>query len=398
MAKLALPSALPSAYRGREQTYVKHLVLREYLERVAWNILSFKDDFVFVDGFSGPWKAVNEDFSDTSFGIAIERLRSVKASFAERRKHKNLRCIFVEKRSAAYKKLQVAAGSAQDLQAVALRGTFEENIGEIDRLVGAAFTLTFVDPTGWSFDLRKLAPLLSRRSGEVLVNFMYEHFRRFIEDKRSEIRSSQNLAFGDGGWREEYEALLEQGVPKEDAILGVFTARLKTVCGFEYVATARVQNPVASKTHFHLVYGTHHPKGLIEFRRVEKEAMLTQEHCRSEAKATAKEARTGQATMFADFDAVQTAKRIEKEDPRRADLARARQWVLSAVERRDRPYRNVLVEVLQRYSVTEPELKDALVQLRNDGRIDFVGIKPRQLKPDNGVTIVSALVNARAIG
>lgn len=388
------PSALPPAYRGREQTYVKHLVLRDYLERVAWNILSAWDDFVFVDGFSGPWGAANEDYSDTSFGIAIERLRSLKASFSEKGKRKSLRCVFVEKRTAAFRKLEAAAASAGDLQAVALPGTFEENVGEIDRLVGNAFALTFVDPTGWSFDLRKLAPLLSRRSGEVLVNFMYEHFRRFIEDKRPEIRSSQNLAFGDADWREEYRTLLERGVPKETAVLEVFKGRLKKVCKFDYVASARIQNPTASKTHFHLVYGTHHPKGLVEFRKVEKEAMRLQEHYRSEAKTRATEIRTGQASMFAEFDAAQTAALIEKEDTRLADRLAARQWIITAVDRGRLAYSTILVEVLQRFSVTEPELKDVLVELRKEHMIDFIGMQPRKLKPDKGVCIVAAKVTA----
>ncbi len=50
----------PEFYRGREQTYLKHFFLEKYLERVAWNILSFRDEFVYVDGFSGPWKSEDE--------------------------------------------------------------------------------------------------------------------------------------------------------------------------------------------------------------------------------------------------------------------------------------------------------------------------------------------------
>lgn len=44
----------PGAYEGREQTYVKHFVLENYLERVAYNIFSFEDLFSYIDGFSGP--------------------------------------------------------------------------------------------------------------------------------------------------------------------------------------------------------------------------------------------------------------------------------------------------------------------------------------------------------
>jgi len=43
-------------YRGREQTYLKHFFLERYLERVAYVIGYSQPQFVYVDGFSGPWK------------------------------------------------------------------------------------------------------------------------------------------------------------------------------------------------------------------------------------------------------------------------------------------------------------------------------------------------------
>ena len=74
-----------SAYAGREQTYLKHFVLKKYLERVAYNIFSFRPDFTYVDGFSGPWKSDDERYEDTSFSIAIEQLRSVQIGVKDRR-------------------------------------------------------------------------------------------------------------------------------------------------------------------------------------------------------------------------------------------------------------------------------------------------------------------------
>ncbi len=47
----------PEFYEGREQTFVKHLFLERYLEQVAFHVLWFRDDFVYVDGFSGPWRS-----------------------------------------------------------------------------------------------------------------------------------------------------------------------------------------------------------------------------------------------------------------------------------------------------------------------------------------------------
>jgi three-Cys-motif partner protein len=385
------PVAVPPVYKGREQTLVKHILLRDYLERVAWNILSFKDDFVFVDGFSGPWKHASDDYSDTSFGIAIEKLRKVKQGFADRNERRSLRCVFVEKRTAAFQKLSGAAASASDLKAQALSGTFEDHVDDVLRIVGRGFALTFVDPTGWSFDLRKLAPLLKHQPGEVLVNFMYEHFKRFIDDKRPEIIRSQTLPFGDPNWRADYDRLIGDGHSKEEAILEVFKSKLRQVCSFTFVASARVRNRTAGKTHFHLVYGTRHQKGLVEFRRVEKDAMRAQEDCRVQAKESDRIESSGQSGLFS---ALQLAEELADPDPRADDRQRARQWVVGALGPAPIPYEDCLVEVLQAYSVTEPELKDLLVDLRKEGLVDFDGMKWKQRKPDKGVTIRARAVAA----
>jgi hypothetical protein len=62
-------------YAGREQAWVKHYFLGNYLERLVHKVAASFDTIVYVDGFSGPWKSEAEDFADTSFGIALEALR-----------------------------------------------------------------------------------------------------------------------------------------------------------------------------------------------------------------------------------------------------------------------------------------------------------------------------------
>jgi len=83
-------------YRGREQTYIKHFFLERYLERVAYHIGYFAQHFVYVDGFSGPWRATDESNEDTSFMIAISVLRRVVRSLADHGKTPKIRCLFVE--------------------------------------------------------------------------------------------------------------------------------------------------------------------------------------------------------------------------------------------------------------------------------------------------------------
>lgn len=62
-------------YVGREQTFVKHHLLKDYLAALA-NIIGQKyPSITYVDCFSGPWKAASQRYEDTSFGIAIAELK-----------------------------------------------------------------------------------------------------------------------------------------------------------------------------------------------------------------------------------------------------------------------------------------------------------------------------------
>lgn len=378
---------LPEAYRGRAQSFVKHEVLRHYLDRAAMTLLSKWDDFVFIDGFSGPWKNAKEDYSDTSFGIAIDRLRRARENWRANGKSSRVRCIFVEKRAAAFSKLRVASEAVADLPCTPLHGDFEDHISRIREIAGNnAFTLTFVDPTGWGFDLQKLAPLLQRRPGEVLVNFMYEHFRRFIDDLRPDIRASQDRAFGGNGWRDRYAKLLSQGLNKEDAVLETFKHQLRTVCGFEFVASARIRHPLKSQTHFYLVYGTRHFKGLVKFRDAEKEALRSEEAYRCQARDHELQNRTGQQFLFNGAAATGGNSFV---DPRMEDRSPLDLWLRRTVPLKIFEYEYLATAALERYSVTEPEFKDILVDLRNSGIIKFEGMSQRQRKPSKGVLISS---------
>ena len=380
---MAQPPVLPREYHDREQTFVKHIILRGYLQKVAYNILSAWDDFTFVDGFSGPWEARSEEFADTSFGIAIRELREVRESFRLRGKTKCLRCVFVEKEAEPFERLNGAAGGAADLHARAIHGTFEDNIPEVRRYVGSSFALTFVDPTGWSIDLSRIAPLLRQR-GEVLINFMYEHFKRFVEDERPEIRASYDKPFGGLPWRKMIDEEMSNGLSKEEAILEVFKTAVKEVCGFDYVASARIRHRKLDKSHFYLVYGTRHQKGLEVFRQVERTALSAEEFFRIEAKDRAISA-TGQQGLFEDLphNAEETAKVHWHEEVRKARMWSEQFIGGEAV---------VLFEVLarriqQRFSVPLPELKDLLVDMKNERLIEFDGLTGQQRKPRPGVTV-----------
>ena len=67
-------------YVGREQTFVKHYLLKHYFELFTHIVGSRWNSITYIDGFSGPWKTQDSDYKDTSFAIAIQELRNAKTT------------------------------------------------------------------------------------------------------------------------------------------------------------------------------------------------------------------------------------------------------------------------------------------------------------------------------
>ncbi len=93
-------------YEGREQSYVKHVLLEGYLEALIHKTASAYSQIVYVDGFAGPWQSANENFEDTSFGIALAALRRAKASWKKTGRDVSMSAFLVERSPTAFKKLE----------------------------------------------------------------------------------------------------------------------------------------------------------------------------------------------------------------------------------------------------------------------------------------------------
>src|SRR5947207_9723000 len=94
-------------YRGREQAYLKHVSLERYLERLVFKTASKYNHIVYVDGFAGPWQSANEDFEDTSFGIALNALRRAKQAWKTTRQPRDVKmtALLVEQKAQPYARL-----------------------------------------------------------------------------------------------------------------------------------------------------------------------------------------------------------------------------------------------------------------------------------------------------
>ena len=257
-------TSVDSAYYGREQTLVKHQMLRKYLGPAARILGSVYNCFVYVDCCSGPWNSTTNDFSDTSFSIATEELRSAREYLATKQRHVEFRCLFIEKELFPYCLLEKYCKSVTDMELIPSRGDFTDKVDEITAFISenkSSFPFFFIDPTGWSpLAITKIAPLLQYRPSEVLINFMTSHIKRFLESA-PEFEANFGPVYMQ-------KVLGLNGQELDDSAAYAFADEIRKF--YRYACTLVVLNPLRDQTHFHLIYGTRHPKGREKFKEAEK--------------------------------------------------------------------------------------------------------------------------------
>ena len=227
---------LTDPYLGREQTKAKHFILNHYLKALAFKVLRFKD-ITYIDGFSGPWEAKTESFSDTSFMIAIRALLVAQHGIAnDGHELRRIRCFFSESNAEVFKRLEKAVqpfhNPDRKFEIMTYCGKFEDAVSEIKAFVGASFPLIFIDPTGWTgYAFDKIKPMFEYPKCEVLINFMYEFVNRFASSDAPVIIASLDPILGGTGWRDRLDKSLQRGI----AVEKLFRETLKSAGNFEFV-------------------------------------------------------------------------------------------------------------------------------------------------------------------
>lgn len=372
-----MPVKDPSYYRGREQTYLKQFFLERYLERVAYNVGWSQREFVYVDGFSGPWRSEHQAFEDTSFIIALQRLRRVREGLTKVGRCPRIRCVFVESNPKAFTDLARAVESIDDFEVRIVPGEFENVLPQVIDFAGPSFCLTFLDPTGWTgFALRRVSSLL-QRNGEVLINFMFDYINRFRADQREGTERTFDDLFGGPGWND----AVAQG---EEFMLEFYQDRLKSTCSFTYATRTRILKPLDDRTYFYIVYATRHPKGLVEFRKVERELLQEQERVRADATQSSRRERTGQGEFFRETDA--TSDSLESE--RRARLDQSGRILLGLLRSQGTlPYEIALPRMLEVPMVHESAARKHLSSMGKNASIVIEGLGQRARLPGPGCRI-----------
>jgi three-Cys-motif partner protein len=197
-------------YSGREQSYVKHVLLEGYLEALVHKTASTYSHVVYVDGFAGPWQSANEGFKDTSFGIALDALRRAKAAWKKIGREVRMSAFLVERNANAHKKLASLTPKYPDVGIRTYKGDFLDLIPSILKDIPAdAFAFFLIDPKGWHIPLKKLESMLAREKSEVIFNFMFEFINRAASIKDANVVSGLNELMPFGYWRAKLARIMQ---------------------------------------------------------------------------------------------------------------------------------------------------------------------------------------------
>jgi three-Cys-motif partner protein len=352
-------------YVGREQTLVKHRLLKDYLAALA-NIVGRKyPSITYVDCFSGPWKAASQRYEDTSFGIAIEELKKARDQLRTQfNRSVSMRCFFIEKKAKAYQELKEFLNGAREpgLELEAKNGRFEDLVPEIVDFVhqgAGTFPFFFIDPKGWrAISIGVIKPLLMIHPTEVLINLMTSHLHRFVKSQ------NQSELFGSAEYVERLRGLSGQDL--DDEMVAIYSEQLRTLGHYEYVCAAVILRSNIDVPHYRLIYGTRNPLGLGKFKEAEKRAMTLMEPARAQAKLRKSEARTGQSEMFGGNETLDSKFYVHLRD-RYVSLSRSKVFEILST-RKPVSYDTLWKAALANPLVFESDLK---AWLRSDPRITF---------------------------
>jgi three-Cys-motif partner protein len=357
-------------YSDREQTKAKHFILKRYLQALAFKVLRFFD-ITYVDGFSGPWKTKTENFSDSSFMIAIKVLQDAqKKIFEQDGKRRRIRCFFSEIDPEAFAQLQAAVATFhkphEGFEVKTYRGKFEDAVSEIQGFIGNSFPLIFIDPTGWTgYPLEKIKPLFSRPKCEVLINFMYEFVNRFARSDDESTVESLDPILGGPGWRDR----LDVSLPRGAAVEKLFRETLRLAGNFDFVISTKIDKATVERPHFFITYGTKSREGLKAFRETEYAALRAHERNRANAKEKKREGKANIGDLFAGHDAHVKEAAIDEIVDEQKTLASVDVMAMLS-QHGPLTFANVVDRLLQAFMLRETNVKDICVELAEARKIE----------------------------
>jgi three-Cys-motif partner protein len=370
-------------YQGREQSLVKHFILQRYLCDFAHKVGFGWDTITYVDCFSGPWNVQSAELADSSFSIALNELRKARATLEGHGRRLHIRCFFLEKKPEAYVHLERFAQGIRDAEIRTLNRALADARDEILTFIRAggekSFPFIFIDPTGWSgLDMDVIQPLLQLTPSEVLINFMTDFIRRFVESPMNETVESFDRFFGCKGLRDHILSIPDPQ-EREDELFLSYARQVQRAGGYNHSSAAIVLYPQVERCFFHLVYATRNPAGVEVFKRVEKDAMAVMKQARAQAQHRKEVERTGQPALFS-AEQMHQARRLE--DLRQRYLNQVREQAETRLRNCSPvPFDQLWADALSWPLVWDADVKDWIAEWQGQGTLVIQGMKPKQRVP-----------------
>ena len=228
--------------------------------------------------------------------------------------------------------------------------------------------------------METITPLLQLNPAEVLINFMTEHIRRFIESPQKQTQQSFVKLFGSAQFKEKLSGLEEKD--REDALVTAYIESVKRVGSFSHTSSAIVLNPTRDRTHFHLIYATRDPKGIEVFKDAEKKTMPVMEQTRDEAQTRAREERTGQKELELFSYSMPQDPSVYFRSLRARYVSQAREAVQSLLQTKRQLLYDESWSLAMTFPLTwESDLKDWLGEWKKAHRLELTGMKESQRIP-----------------
>lgn len=358
-----------SHYVGREQAFVKHMFLDKYLPPLVGKICSSYDQFVYVDGFAGPWKSVaGERFEDTSFGIALNHMTAQRLLYLSKGRDVKMRAYLIEKDSESFSQLKQATAQFPKIEIIPLHGMMEDHASSITSSIpNNAFSFTLIDPKGFP-EITKLMPLLERQNSEALVNFMFDFANRFGSTNLiPKLEAWLDLA-GFEGWRD--KVLNSKGSAREKTYEELAVSALRDRSGYKFSPVITVDKVLHNRPLYKLIFLSRHAEGLKVFRDSEEKALDAQATVRSASKAKRRAEMSLTQDLFSDgLDAIPNDRSTQIIQRSRVDAPNRVMEKLSEAGASGLLWGHLWPQILQEFSVTRSWLGRHVNDLRKSGDI-----------------------------
>ncbi|MCJ7542093.1 MAG: three-Cys-motif partner protein TcmP [Desulfobacterales bacterium] len=368
---------IPEHYKNREQTFIKHTILRRYLGRLFMIKGQFEPVICYIDCFAGPWQEDSSQMHDTSIAISLKIMNDCQVALAERGKNVKFAALYIEKDRRAYDKLvdYLQLDEWAKIETNALHGDFFTLRNAIcDWCNNDSFAFFFVDPTGWKdvVEIETLRPLLQRKKSEYLINFMFdfilrthtqEAFETHMRDIFGIVPNTANMTSDE---REGYLIRLYRNSLK----------KASTQCDKEpRTARVRVLYPSRDRTFFDLIYLTRHPMGIRAFMEESEKVDIIQKMVRAKTKQEKRIEKTRQLEIF--DDSVSPSNEVN------IDLSVVKEYWLSKLEYTPKRFGlEKLADMLEETDWFISHFQEAFKELQKEGKvrnIDSARIRPKNV-------------------